>query len=249
MSWLGKILGGGLGAIFGGPIGAVVGASLGHQFYDVRQKPDLSALEHKQPVYFVATFSMLAKLAKADGVVTQHEIDVIDRVMRHNMRLTDEARDFAIRVFNEAKNSSQSFADYARQMATEFGSSPEILVSMMELLFVVGHADGRIDPPEERLLREAAALFGLSGRYDEILLRVTGSSGVDELEASYAILGASRSESLREIKKRYRRLAMEHHPDRVQSQGLAPELASVAEARFKEIQHAWDVIEKSHGKS
>ena len=94
---------------------------------------------------------MLAKLAKADGVVTQHEIDIIDRVMRHNMRLTPEAREFAIRVFNEAKNSTQSFADYARQMAQEFGGSPEILLSMMELLFVVAHADGRIEEAREEL--------------------------------------------------------------------------------------------------
>lgn len=249
MSWLGKILGGGLGALVGGPIGALAGAALGHQLYDARRQNQLSALEQKQTVYFVATFSMLAKLAKADGVVTQHEIDSIDRVMRHNMRLTPEAREFAIRVFNEAKNSTQSFADYARQMAQEFGGSPEILLSMMELLFVVAHADGRIDGPEEALLREAAALFGLAARYDEILGRVTGIRARDDVEASYRILGASPDETLREIKKRYRRLAMEHHPDRVQSQGLSPELAALAEGRFKEIQHAWDVIEKAHGRS
>ena len=249
MSWLGKILGGGLGALFGGPIGAILGATLGHQLYDAMRKSDLSALEHKQSVYFVATFSMLAKLAKADGLVSQHEIDIIDRMMRNNMQLTPVARDFAIRIFNEAKNSSQTFGDYAQQMADEFGRSSEILISMMELLFVVGHADGRIDPPEEALLREAAAVFGLAARYDEILRRVTGQGGQDDLEASYAILGATRNESLREVKKRYRKLAMEHHPDRVQAQGLAPELASLAEERFKEIQHAWDVVEKVHGRN
>ncbi len=249
MTWLGKLLGGGIGALVGGPLGALIGATLGHQLYDARRESGLSALEQKQTVYFVATFSMLAKLAKADGIVTQREIDIIDRVMRENMRLAPEARDFAIRIFNEAKNASQTFEDYARQMASEFGGRPEILLSMMERLFVVAHVDGRIDPPEEALLREAAAIFGLAARYEEILGRVTGVRVRDDVEASYTILGASRNESLREIKKRYRRLAMEHHPDRVQAQGLSPELAAIAEDRFKEIQHAWDVVEKSHGRS
>ena len=64
------------------------------------------------------------------------------------------------------------------------------------------------------------------------------------MEKSLKILGASANESFPEIKKKYRRLAMKHHPDKVQAQGVSPELIAVSEARFKEIQHAYDIVEK-----
>ena len=68
--------------------------------------------------------------------------------------------------------------------------------------------------------------------------------GTNTLAQSYAILGAAEGESLGEIKQKYRKLAMQYHPDRVQSQGLTPELAASAEERFKEIQNAFDQVEK-----
>ena len=101
MSWMGKILGGGLGFMFGGPIGAVLGAVAGHHAFDnTAEYAILSPLESKQSIYFVAIFSMLSKLTKADGTVTQLEIEVIDRVMRENLHLSSSARDFAIETFN-----------------------------------------------------------------------------------------------------------------------------------------------------
>ncbi len=107
MSWRGKILGGGIGFILGGPLGAIIGAVLGHHAIDEGSGStfDLSTLEAKQSIYFLATFSMLGKLAKSDGAVTEAEIRVIEAVMRNNLRLSGEARQLAIRIFNEAKDS------------------------------------------------------------------------------------------------------------------------------------------------
>ena len=70
MSWLGKLLGGGIGFVLGGPLGGIMGAALGHQF-DANNRGGglLSSIENKQSIYFAATFSMLGKLAKADGFV------------------------------------------------------------------------------------------------------------------------------------------------------------------------------------
>ncbi len=98
MTWVGKILGGGLGFLLGGPIGAVLGAVLGHHTMD--SGGGFSGLENKQGIYFAATFSMLGKIAKADGVVTDDEVQVIDQVMRNNLQLSPQARLFAIDIFN-----------------------------------------------------------------------------------------------------------------------------------------------------
>ena len=224
--------------MFGGPFGAVMGAVIGHHAIDV----SASEAEGKQSIYFVGTFSMLGKIAKADGVVTQHEIDAIDRVMRENLRLSSDARQFAVNIFNAAKDSSDPFEAYVDQFYQEFAGSPEILVSIIELLLHVAYADGEFHQAEEQMILAAARVFGVEDRYREMKSLYSGSS--NDMNQCYAILGADQGEPLASIKKKYRRLAMEHHPDRLQSRGLPPEFAAEAEEKFKEIQHAYDLVEK-----
>jgi DnaJ like chaperone protein len=238
VSWLGKILGGGIGLMVGGPIGAVFGAVLGHHAMDART----STVENRQGIYFVGTFSMLGKIAKADGVVTAQEVEAIERVMRDNLRLSAASRDFAISIFNAARDSDDSFEDYARQFVEVFGDSPEILTSIIELLLHVAYADGELHDTEEQMIRSAARIFGVDTQYVE--MRSLFSGQVTDINQCYAILGAEQGESLPAIKKKYRKLAMEHHPDRLQSRGLPPEFVTESEEKFKEIQQAYDSVEK-----
>ena len=51
----------------------------------------------------------------------------------------------------------------------------------------------------------------------------------------YDVLGVPRTASPDEVKKAYRRLAMQHHPDRNQGD-------KVAEAKFKELSEAYEVL-------
>ena len=242
MSWLGKILGGGLGLMMGGPLGAVLGAVIGHHTLDRGGGITFSPLETRQSLYFTAVFSMLGKLAKADGRVSQNEIDIIERVMRDNFRLTPQARSFAIKIFNAAKDSTNSFEDYARQLRQVFGHSPEILVSVVELLMMVAHADGDLHPEEERMIAAAVGIFGIEDEFQGIKSRLAGLP--DDVSKYYEILGCKQGDSLAVVKRRYRKLAMEYHPDRIQSKGMSPEFAAAAEEKFKEIQNARDIVEK-----
>ncbi len=247
MSWMGKILGGGLGFMFGGPIGAVFGAALGHQAFDANSSGGfLTGIENKQGIYFAATFSMLGKLAKADGTVTQQEVDVIDRIMRDNLRLPEDARNLAINIFNTAKDSDAEFEDFAQQFYDEFGRSEVVLVSIIDLLLVVAYADGEFHPAEEAMIKSAVHIFRLDAQYEQIKGRFTGQGPgqFDDVNQCYQILGCNADDETAVIKRKYRKLAMEYHPDRIQSKGMTPELASAAEEKFKDIQHAWDVIEK-----
>ena len=249
MTWMGKILGGGIGFVFGGPLGAVFGAVAGHHAFDSDGSSGggiINALENKQSIYFVATFSMLGKLAKADGVVTQQEIDIVDRVMRENLRLSPAARKFAVEIFNTAKDSEESFTAFAQQFYREFGHSKEILASVIDLLLLVGHADGRLDSKEETLILEAVSIFGLDAQYQQLKSRFTGMP--EDINRYYAILGAKQGDDFKEIKKKYRKLAMEFHPDRILSKGMPPELVAGAEEKFKEIQNAYDLVEKDQAR-
>lgn len=242
MSWLGKILGGGLGMMMGGPIGAVLGAVIGHHTLDKGGGIHFSPLESRQSMYFTAVFSMLGKLAKADGRVSQYEIDTIERLMRDNFRLTPQARNFAIKIFNAAKESTNSFDDYARQLQQLFGHSPEVLASVVELLMMVAHADGDLHPEEERMILAAVHIFGVETEYGQIKSRFGGVP--DDIGRYYEILGCKRGDSLAVVKQKYRKLAMEYHPDRIQAKGMSPEFAAAAEEKFKEIQNARDMVEK-----
>lgn len=243
MSWMGKILGGGLGFMLGGPLGMVIGAVLGHHAVDSEGGAGLSGIETRQTVFFVATFSMLAKLTKADGRVTQQEIDFIDELMRNNLRLPPQARELAVSIFNEAKQSNQHFDDFARQFFSEFHNAPEVLVSQLDLLLMVAMSDGSLHQAEEKMIMSAVRIFGIESQYEQLKSRYDLSSSSD-IDRYYKILGCVRGDSLNTIKKKYRKLAMDYHPDRVQAQGMSPELAKAAEDRFKEIQHAWDSLEK-----
>ncbi len=239
---MGKLLGGGLGFVIGGPIGAVLGAVFGHHVFDGGGSV-LSLQEKRQSVFFVAVFSMLGKLSKADGKVTQAEIDAIEQVMRDNLRLDAQTRQLAIQVFNRAKDAGDSFDDYARQFYQEFRGQPEILSFLIDLLLLVANADGVSNPEEQSMLQRAVRIFHLEHAYEQIRAR---HSPTDSLDKSYEILGASTDESLAEIKQKYRRLVMEYHPDRVKARGVSPEFAAAAEARFKSIQHAFDLVEQQH---
>ena len=239
MSWMGKVLGGGIGFVVGGPIGAVLGAVLGHHTMDSDKSLDHD--EERHGIYFVTTFSMLGKLSKADGQVSPEEIEVVERVMTDSLRLPLQARQFAIKIFNTAKDSRETFEDYAQQFYGAFHDHPEVLVSLVDLLLRISHADGVLHPAEDRLIEQAVDIFGIGPEYQQIKARY---SNTNDLDKCYATLGANHGESLKDIKKKYRRLAMEFHPDRVKAKGVTPELALLAEERFKEIQQAFDVVEK-----
>jgi DnaJ like chaperone protein len=236
---MGKMLGGGIGFMMGGPIGAVLGAVLGHHTMDSGNFLDQD--EERHGIYFVTTFSMLGKLSKADGQVSPEEIEVVERIMTDSLRLPLQARQFAIKIFNTAKDSRETFEDYARQFYGAFHDHPEVLVSLVDLLLRISHADGVLHPAEDRLIEQAVDIFGIGPEYQQVKARY---SNTNDLDKCYATLGANHGESLKDIKKKYRRLAMEFHPDRVQSKGVTPELALLAEERFKEIQQSFDVVEK-----
>ncbi|MAV25495.1 MAG: hypothetical protein CMQ05_05170 [Gammaproteobacteria bacterium] len=238
MSWIGKLLGGGLGLVVGGPLGAVLGVVIGHHAIDNNESITFDAVETRQSVYFTAVFSLLGKVAKADGLVTKEEIALVEQVMASNPAFTPEVRTLAIEIFNAARDDETDYLDYAVQLRDTFGNAPPVLASILQILTSVAHADGHLHDIEREMLGNIASVFGMQYR------DAAGATRDNELAKSYALLNSEPGDTLAVIKRRYRKLAMEYHPDRVQSQGLSPEFAKDAEDRFKDIQYAWDVLEK-----
>ncbi len=230
-------------------MGAIAGAAFGHFFDKANQAyletggPTLSPHEGAQMTFFVAAFSMLAKVARADGRVTQAEVAAIESVIQHELRLSAQSRQAAVRIFEAALNAPDAFEDYARQFYGAFHSNPQLLEFMLDILMRVAMADGQVCEEEERLLRRAALIFGFSEQYFENLR--SRFRGVDD--SAYSVLGLEPDVPDEELKHRYRTLVKEYHPDRIASKGLPEEFTRFAQEKFREIQEAYESIKKERG--
>ncbi|MBW1776560.1 MAG: co-chaperone DjlA [Deltaproteobacteria bacterium] len=249
MGWLGKIIGGTIGFALGGPLGAVAGAVFGHAFdtgkdEGVSQKRvHLSALENTQLTFFVAAFSMLAKLVRANGRISKEEVDSIEKIMLYDLNMDPQSRMVAMNIFHTAMNSPESFETFASQFFRQFSGQGPLLEMMIDILFRVAVADGALSPAEERLIRSGASIFGFSDAHYAQLK----SRHVQDTQKHYAVLGCTPADSIEDIKQRYRKLVSEYHPDKIASKGLPEEFMKFAHEKFRQIQEAYEAVKKERG--
>lgn len=256
----GKILAGIAGMILcdlagiplGGLIGFALGAIIGHIFFDHRREIDLSeqefrAYKRRQGEYLYHVFSLCAKMAKSDGPVNQHEVNLMERLIRQHFRLSDQGRQQVVQIWNAAKNSNIPFEDYAQAFYQDFGRERYQVLNMMDLLFATAAADGSMHQREEQLLLRAAGLFRIGRlQFDRIRYRYYQAPKQQprwsRLDPYYSILGAQPTESLDSIKQKFRKLAMQWHPDKLSARGASNEAIRHAKEKFQQINEAYEKI-------
>lgn len=244
MSLWGKIIGGVAGFAFGGPLGGLIGAVAGHAMDKIREEPGADhllgpgpAAAAKQMAFTVAVIVLGAKMAKVDGAVSRAEVDAFKRVFR----IPPEEMANVGRIFNAAKRDAQGFEIYARQIAWLFRNEPTVLEELLAGLFHIARSDGELRPAEIEYLRRVAEIFGLGVHAFE---RVRATFAAPDAADPYKVLGVSRTASNDEIKKAYRRLIRENHPDTLLAKGMPKEFIDIATTRMAAINAAYDQIEK-----
>jgi DnaJ like chaperone protein len=270
MGLLGTLIGGGIGFMLGGPLGAMIGGAIGSNVgpgerrtdpyssgarpFGARSgRPGATAFggrpqydaRQEQQAFLVAMISLAAKVAKADGKVTTEEIRSFDQFLQNNLGMSADDRKVAARIFNQAKDSPIPAEDFARQIRSLLGGQPDRLRDLISLLMNVAMADGRYDPAEERMIRSIARAMGLSERdYQEAEAMFNPTANID---AAYATLGVHSGMDDGEIKKAYRRLAKEYHPDVVANKGMGEDFQKFAAEKMRAVNNAYDNVKEARG--
>ena len=247
MGWFGKLTLGSLGFMMAGPLGAIAGAALGHHLFDKEDSIASKALpfghtEQAQAAYFISLFSILGKLAKADGVVSREEINIVNQFLS-NLRLPEQQKQFARNIFNESKNSPYSIDDFASQLYQVNQADPTILLSFMDLLFKLAAADGKLHETEEAALLSIKNIFRISDTQFADLKSVYFKQN----DMHYRTLNCTMQSTDEEIKSSYKKLVKEYHPDMIISKGLPEEFVDVATKKFQEIQEAYNEVRQERG--
>jgi DnaJ like chaperone protein len=259
----GKIIGGVIGYYSFGVFGAIAGAYVGHMFdqafYKFRQDESPEVLQAIQTTFFNTTFTLIGYLAKADGRVSEEEIDETQKLME-KMGLTADHKREAIRLFKIGADPDFNPEATLHTFREFCGNRPQLKQMLMVYLINTALADGQFDEKEEDALREVAKGLQFSHLAFEQLLRMVRAqesfsghhqyhsqapNDSDALATAYEALGVNKDISDKDLKRAYRKLMSEYHPDKLIGQGVPDDMIKVATERSQEVQAAYDLIKKS----
>ncbi|WP_163268060.1 J domain-containing protein [Chelativorans alearense] len=195
----------------------------------------------RRVAFSIALIALSAKMAKADGIVTPDEVRAFHEIFSVPR---EEMRNVA-RLYDLAKKDVAGFEAYARQMAGLCGSGKPncaMLEDILDGLFHIAKADGVLHDGEQAFLARVAEIFGISERhYAQIRARHVAAGEGDP----YILLGVGRDAPFQEIRRRYRELVAESHPDRLIARGVPEEFIAIANTRVAAFNAAYEQLEKS----
>lgn len=275
-AFFGFLFGGPLGAVFGLFLGHQFDKArrLNQAGFRTGSFGSGPSQAERQEEFFKAAFAVMGHVAKAKGQVTKEEIQLASAMMER-MNLHGEQRRAAQEAFREGKATDFPLEKALEKVRISTGGRFDLLQFFLELQISAAFADGDIHPSERNLLHKVAQGLGFSSQQLEQRLRMQeaafrfqrgGSQGhsgqqgsgqysgqwqqasqTNQLDDAYKLLGVSETADGKEVKRAYRKLMNEHHPDKLMAKGLPPEMMNMAKEKSQEIQRAYDLIKKEKG--
>lgn len=235
MSIWGKIGGAAAGLLAGGPLGAALGVLAGHFLVD---RPAAGPPRPADPgvAFTIAMIALGAKMAKADGVASSDE----EEAFRQYFRVPPSEEANVRRIFRLARQDTAGFESYARQIANIYRGHPAVLEDILDGLFEIAKADGVLHPGERAFLERVAEIFGFAPNE----FRRIRASHFPDREDPYMILGVAHDASEDEIKRTYRLLVRENHPDSLIARGVPEEFVKLANDKLAAINTAYEKIDE-----
>ena len=260
-NWWGKLIGGIIGLMRGGIVGAILGVFLGH-IVD-RFLSGLSGNNRTRDTFFCALFTTIGHISKEDGRVTKKEVEAAEALMQR-LQLNEKERQQAIRYFQQGKDPGFDVYGKLQEFATHSKLRYELRIMFMELLLEAAVSDGMLSVGEDAILERVRTVLKIPINVYIAMLRAREAEPKPQprarrsygnyrpavnrpqpLSQSYAALGLKTEASAQEVKRAYRKLVSQYHPDKLSSQGLPEEVMNMAKRRVREINGAYDRIKSS----
>jgi DnaJ like chaperone protein len=190
---------------------------------------------HRQAHFAIAVVALAAKMARADGAVTPAEV----RAFHDMFQVPPEEAHHVERLFDQMRRDASGYEHYARQAAKLFKDEPAVLERLLDGLFHIAKSDRIVGDVEIDFLRRVAEIFGFD--LDAFTRIREGHLGRDTSDP-YVVLGISHAATADAVHAAWRKLAREHHPDRLIAQGMPAELVHMANERLAAINAAYERI-------
>lgn len=260
--FVGKIVAGLLGLQVYGVPGLVFGLVLGHLF-DRALAGLLGSgsenLEQVKLVFFHTVFKLMGHIAKADGRISEDEIAHTQQVFQQ-LGLKEGQRLEAIMLFKEGTDPNFSVDAALEAFLTSGGAHPALKQTLMIFLMALALADHELDPQEQTALKHIGHLLGYGSAAVDELLRMAmaqdqfhdqagHAAGVQgpSLSDAYAAIGVVPEATDAEVKRAYRKLMSQNHPDKLSARGVPEDMLKLATEKSQEIQAAYEMLRKSRG--
>ena len=237
MSIWGNLIGGFIGFSFAGPIGALIGSIIGGKISSAKRAGFQQSFAQSQQIFAISLVILTAKLAKVDGHVSKEELLAI----KQKLKVPDNEIDQVGKIFNKAKEDSLGYEPYAKQIAQIYRNKPAVLDEVINILFYIAEADGKVSNSELAMIKNIAQIFNLTDIQFEGIKE--SRKGSDKLNP-YIVLGCTSNDDFATIRKRYLQLSKEHHPDALISKGVPKEVIEESKKKMRAINSAFDKIEK-----
>ena len=203
-----------------------------------------------QAAFFSSVFSVMGYIAKVDGKVSKSEILLAQQVMQH-MQLSEDMQKAAKELFNQGKQKDFNLDEVLEQFRTESHRRTHLVRMFLEIQIQATYADGVFDDKEYDALKYIAQKLRFPIHELERLIQqfsvASGKSSKLTIDDAYVILGADKSLTDKELKRAYRRLLAQHHPDKLVAKGLPDEMIKLANDKTQEIISAYELIKKHRG--
>ena len=250
----GKWIGGYLGWSAFGPLGGLIGFVVGALFDTATSQGDGETYRLTQEQsqqgdrnsFFISMLVLSAYIVKADGKVMHSEMELVRGMLRQNFgeAAAQQGDEMMRQLFMEQERQGTTvYRERIRQACQQIAVNVDYSgrLQLLNFLVMIAQADGRVDQVEVMALKDVALWMQMSPQEVDAMLHLEG----DSLEDAYKVLGVSPDASDAEVKRAYRKLALEHHPDRVAK--LGDDVRKAAEKKFQEINAAKERIFKARG--